>query len=294
MSSRWGLHRSPRLMALLCLVVLSSCALLPGEADVTPTVGATPPTAATPVVHDPPSLPAPTPALPSIKDPTFPTPVPPDPQPSTSATTKPPAQGLQTRLRTLRGRSGSAFWTITIPVFSGKPVAAEINTRVRAAVNDLIRQVRREAKQDGGTKRTLTGDGTVVTNDGRTAQVTIIFTDYLAGTAHPANYVTTTVVAVKTGRPVLLGEVIQNPPEALRVLRTAITKAARKQGDSVDKTGLAPKLANWATWQTTTTGIRFHFGDYQLGGRGLRTYDVPWRVAQPMLSEYGETLLGPP
>jgi len=42
-----------------------------------------------------------------------------------------------------------------------------------------------------------------------------MFIDSLAGTAHPVNPVTTTVVDVSKARPVLLGQVIQNPPERL-------------------------------------------------------------------------------
>ena len=84
--------------------------------------------------------------------------------------------------------------TSQIPVFSGPAVAAEANRRVRAAANDLIAQVRREAKGDRGVKRTLTGTGTVAANDGRTVQVTIMFTDFLAGHSPPSLYVTTTPV----------------------------------------------------------------------------------------------------
>ena len=202
-------------------------------------------------------------------------------------------KGLRVSQTTIRGRSSSASWAIDIPVFSGAPVAKEANRRVRAAANDLIARVRREAKEDAGVKRTLTGDGTVVTNDGRTVQVTIIFIDSLAGTAHPANAVTTTVVDVSKARPVLLRQVIQNPPEGLRLLKAQVVKAAKKKGEPIDRAGLAPRLANWANWQTTPDGITFYFDDYQLGGYGLRRYTVPWRSARLVLSEYGENLLAP-
>jgi hypothetical protein len=208
-------------------------------------------------------------------------------------TADPTEKGLRVRQTTIRGRSAGASWTIRIPVFSGAPVAKEVNRRVRAAANDLIAQVRREAKADGGAKRTLTGVGTVVTNDRRTIQVTIIFSDYLAGTAHPANAVTTTVIDVDKVRPVLLTQVIQNPPEGLRFLKAQVVKAAKKKREPVDKAGLAPKVANWANWQTTPAGLTFYFGDYQLGTYGIRRYTVPWRSARLVLSAYGEKLLAP-
>jgi hypothetical protein len=180
-----------------------------------------------------------------------------------------------------------------VPTFSGAPVAAEVNRRVRAAADGVIAGVRRAARSDGGTERTLTGRGTVITNDGRTAQVTIIFTDYLAGTAHPTPSLTTTVIDVRRSRPVLLSEVVQNPPEGLRFLRTQVLKQAKKRGDPVDAAGLSPKLTNWAAWQTSPRGMTFHFADYQLGGHGLRSYTIPWSAAQLVVSDYGEKLLGP-
>jgi hypothetical protein len=124
-------------------------------------------------------------------------------------------------------------------------------------------------------------------------QVVIFFTDYLAGTAHPALYVTTTVVDIRRSRPVLLSQVVQNPPEGLRFLRTQVIKAARKKGEDVDRTGLAPTIPNYANWQTGAKGLTFYFGDYQLGSHGIRAYTVPWRSARLVLSAYGEKLLLP-
>ena len=126
------------------------------------------------------------------------------PFPTASPTTRPPITGLSTGTTTISGHYREAVWRITIPTFSGAPVAKEVNRRVRAAANDLVGQTKREARGDQGIKRTLTGHGTVTTNDGRTAQVTIIFTDYLAGTAHPTSAVTTTVIDIRRSRPVLL------------------------------------------------------------------------------------------
>ena len=113
----------------------------------------------------------------------------------------------------------------------------------------------------------------------------------LAGTARPSLYVTTTAVDIRRARPVLLTQVIQNPPEGLRFLRTEVVKAAKQKGEPVDAAGLAPRVANWANWQSSPTGLTFHFGEYQLGGAGIRSYTVPWPRARLVLSAYGEKLL---
>ena len=272
-------------------VLLAGCSLLPGGgSDAEPTVAATAPTTvATAPVSPSPAAPTDGPVAPSISISDFPSPT-----PSPTTTAKGAAKGLPVARTRIRGRASSASWDVAIPVFSGPAVAAEANRRVRAAANDLIAQVRREAKGDRGVKRTLTGTGTVAANDGRTVQVTIMFTDFLAGTARPSLYVTTTVVDVRRARPVLLTQVIQNPPEGLRFLRTEVVETAKKKGEAVDTAGLAPRVANWANWQSSPTGLTFHFDEYQLGGAGIRSYTVPWSRAGLVLSAYGEKLLPPP
>jgi hypothetical protein len=156
-----------------------------------------------------------------------------------------------------------------------------------------VARVRREAKADRGVARTLSGAGTVGTNDGRTLQVRIMFEDYLTGTAHPTLYVTTTVIDARLVRPVLLTQIIQNPPEGLRFLKAQVIRAAKEKGEPVDSKGLSPRIANWANWQSRRSGLTFYFGDYQLGAHGIRSYTVPWKSARLVLSAYGERLLAP-
>jgi hypothetical protein len=99
------------------------------------------------------------------------------------------------------------------------------------------------------------------------------------------------LVDVRRARPVLLTQVVQNPAEGLRFLGTEVTRVARKQGDQVDAEGLAPRVANFANWQSSPAGLTFLFREYQLGGAGVRSYTVPWARARLVLSDYGEKLL---
>jgi predicted small secreted protein len=291
-AGRGGALAGLPLVAVLALgsAILAGCSLLPGAgSDAEPTARSTPQTTIATVAATP-SLAAPTdaPPAPSISISGFSRPI-----PSPTETAKGSAKGLAVAQTRIRGRASTASWDIAIPVFSGPAVANEANRRVRAAANDLIAQVRREAKDDRGVKRTLTGTGTVQTNDGRTVQVTIVFVDFLAGTARPASYVTTTVIDVRRARPVLLPQVIQNPADGLRFLGTEVTRVARRKGEHVDAEGLAPRVTNWANWQSSRAGLTFHFPEYQLGGAGLRSYTVPWSRARLVLSTYGKNLLAP-
>ncbi len=275
-----------RAAALLASVaLLAGCSLLPGQGPAADpgSTGPSPSAVAATSAAPSPAASASEPSIPMGT--TLPTVIVPSAEPD--------GKGQQVGTTRIRGRSTTASWDITVPVFSGGRAAAEATRRVRAAADGLIAQVRREEKDDAGAERMLTGEGTVVTNDDRTVQVTIMFVDFLAGTAHPSLYVTTTVVDVAEVRPVLLRQVIQNPPEGLRFLREQVVKVAKAEGDTVDPAGLAPRLELWANWQTTEEGITFSFDDGQLGGRGIRSYTVPWSSARLVLSEYGEALLAP-
>lgn len=213
--------------------------------------------------------------------------------PADSPSATPGRSPLRTSQSVISGRSDSVSWRIRIPTFSGGPAAAEVNRRVRAAVDGMIDQARREGRHDKGIKRRLEGEGTVVTNDGRTAQVTITYSDYLAGTAHPSDYVTTTVVDVVRRRPITVDQVFTDPPAAYRKLKPAILGAAGEQKAAIDPAGLAPKRANWANWQTNGTGMIFVFDDYQLGIHGLPQYAVAWSTVEPLMTTYAKRVLAP-
>ena len=92
-----------------------------------------------------------------------------------------------------------------------------------------------------------------------------------------------------TDRPGLLRDVLADVPSGLRT----IAKAIEPMAEPSEPSGLAPKEKNFAAWQTTGKGMRFTFEDYQLGGRGVRTYTVPWRTVRPLLSDRGTGLLDP-
>ena len=110
--------------------------------------------------------------VPSLPSPSLPTVATSEPAPSSSSRPRP--TGLRARMVIISGSSGSVSWRVRVPEFSGAPVAAEVNKRVRAAVAGPIQRARREGRRDHGIKRRLDGEGTVVTNDGRTVQVRVI------------------------------------------------------------------------------------------------------------------------
>ncbi|WP_432520622.1 hypothetical protein [Kineococcus sp. SYSU DK006] len=193
----------------------------------------------------------------------------------------------------LTGTAGSLSWDVVVPRFSGSPVAAEVNRRVLASAEDVLERARASV-QDGDPPRTITGQGTVTTDDGRTVQVLLEVVDSTEGTAHPTTTLASTVVDVRSGRPVTLDLLFADPPAAFAHLAPVVEDLAAAQGDPVTvPEGLAPEQGNWATWQSTPDGLAFSFQDFQLGGHGTRTYVVPWSEAEDLLTNEARELLVP-
>ncbi len=168
-----------------------------------------------------------------------------------------------------------------------------MNHRVRTSAQHAVAKSAAQVRS-GDAQRTLSGRSRVTTNDGRTVQVRFELTDYLRGTAHPSYYVRTVVVTVPDGRPVTLAGVFLDEQAALQALAPHVRAIAAEEGEGVSTPeGLAPEERNWAAWQTTEQGMAFSFGDYQLGGHGLREYTVTWSTVRPLMSPAAYKLLGP-
>ena len=60
-----------------------------------------------------------------------------------------------------------------------------VNRRVRASAQSAIKVAVAEGRDDQGERRTLTGEGEVTVNDGRTVQVRVSFSDNLRGDGSP-------------------------------------------------------------------------------------------------------------
>jgi hypothetical protein len=274
-------HRRAAAAALLgaTVLALAGCTTPAGP-------GGTPSSAAPTAQASAPSVPRASPAAsePQVGLPT-------EPLPSGGASTSKSCDDrvLDARTIHLKGSRESVYWDLAVPEFSGAPSAAAINRHVRASAQEAIDRGLREGEDDAGNRRDVSGKATVTTSDRRTVQVELRWGDYLAGTAHPTDYVATTVVTTEEGRPVRLREVLADVPSGLRAIAKAIKPMARPS----DPSGLAPKERNFSAWQTTSDGMRFTFGDYQLGGHGLRSYTVPWATMRPLLSAYGTGLLDP-
>ncbi|WP_432543061.1 hypothetical protein [Kineococcus sp. SYSU DK002] len=193
----------------------------------------------------------------------------------------------------LTGDDQTLTWDVVVPRLTGAPVADEVNRRVTASAEDVLDDARATV-QDGDPPRTITGRGTVTTDDGRTVQVLLEVVDSTEGTAHPTTTVASTVVDVRTAEPVTLDDVFTDLAAAFTGLAPVVEEIAAAQGEPVTAPeGLAPEEANWATWQSGADGFAFSFQDYQLGGHGVRRYVVPWERVEPLMTGEARELLAP-
>ncbi|WP_432487024.1 hypothetical protein [Kineococcus sp. SYSU DK018] len=193
----------------------------------------------------------------------------------------------------LTGSGGTFTWDVTVPRAAGPAVAGEVNRRVAASADHVV-EAAAATVRDGDPPRLLTGEGTVTTDDGRTVQVVLEFVDSTEGAAHPTTSVTTVVLDVGRERPVVLGDVFDDPRAAFEELAPVVEEIADASGEPVtDPEGLAPEEVNWAAWQSGEDGITFWFQDYQLGGHGTRQYLVPWDRAGHLLTPGARVLLAP-
>jgi hypothetical protein len=189
----------------------------------------------------------------------------------------------------LKGRDHTLDYDVAIPVFSGAGSAA-VNARVVASARSTIAA----AAKDRSAHHTLGGTGRVTTNDGRTVQVVLEYADYFDGAAHPTDTVATVALVAGTGAPITLADVFPRKKAAFRALAAEVKRLAKAADEPVtEPSGLAPRSANWAAWQSKRSGFVVHFQDYQLGGHGLRSYTVPWKVVTPLLSSEAKRLLAP-
>ncbi|MBB2903524.1 hypothetical protein FHR75_004366 [Kineococcus radiotolerans] len=128
-----------------------------------------------------------------------------------------------------------------------------------ASAEDVLDDARATV-QYGDPPCTITGRGTVTTDDGRTAQVLLEVVGSTEGTAHPTTTVASTVVDVRTAESVTLDDVFTDPAAALADLGPVVEDVTAAQGEPVTvPEGLASEEENWATWQSGPDGLAFSF-----------------------------------
>ncbi|MGV8873275.1 MAG: RsiV family protein [Rhodococcus sp. (in: high G+C Gram-positive bacteria)] len=184
------------------------------------------------------------------------------------------------------GSTANATYDVDIPQISGgdPAVTAEFNESMRAALQDQI-------DGDYGYDFALTdGYSTGATHVGRRVISSEQITDWIAVPpgAHGNSLLATVTVDVDTAQPISLGDAFTDLDAGLARLseRAAAILPTTRAGESFERSGIEPTVANFGNWTASPEGMNIHFGDYQVGayGIGLVTITVPWTNLSDVLA----------
>ncbi|WP_232433601.1 RsiV family protein [Rhodococcus sp. AW25M09] len=184
------------------------------------------------------------------------------------------------------GSTDHATYDVAIPQLSGgdSAVTAEFNESMRAALQDQI-------DRDYGFDFAL-GDGysTGPIHVGRRVVSAEQITDWIAVPpgAHGDSLLATVTIDTDSAQPITLGDAFTDLDAGLSRLsdQAARILPSTRAGDSFERSGIEPTVANFANWTASPEGMNIHFGDYQVGayGIGLITITVPWTDLSDVLA----------
>ncbi|QII04987.1 DUF3298 domain-containing protein [Rhodococcoides fascians A25f] len=184
------------------------------------------------------------------------------------------------------GSTQHATYDVAIPQLSGgNPAAtAEFNESMRAALQDQI-------DGDYGYDFALSdGYSTGTTYVGRRVISAEQITDWIAVPpgAHGNSLLATVTIDADTAQPISLGDAFTDLDTGLARLsdRAAKILPTTRAGESFERSGIEPTVANFGNWTASPEGMNIHFGDYQVGayGIGLITITVPWTDLSDVLA----------
>ncbi|MCJ0891286.1 RsiV family protein [Rhodococcus sp. ARC_M5] len=186
----------------------------------------------------------------------------------------------------ITGSTENATYDVAIPQLSGgdPAVTAEFNESMRAALQDQI-------DGDYGYDFALSdGYSTGATYVGRRVISAEQITDWIAVPpgAHGNSLLATVTIDADTAQPISLGDAFTDLDSGLSRLseRAAEILPTTRAGESFERSGIEPTVANFGNWTASPEGMNIHFGDYQVGayGLGLITITVPWTDLSDVLA----------
>ncbi|MCJ0977650.1 RsiV family protein [Rhodococcus sp. ARC_M12] len=184
------------------------------------------------------------------------------------------------------GSTQYATYDVAIPQLSGgdPAVTAEFNESMRAALQDQI-------DRDYGYDFALSdGYSTGATYVGRRVISAEQITDWIAVPpgAHGNSLLATVTIDADTAQPISLGDAFTDLDAGLARLSDQAAKIlpTTRAGESFERSGIEPTVANFGNWTASPEGMNIHFGDYQAGayGIGLITITVPWTDLSDVLA----------
>ncbi|OZD72501.1 DUF3298 domain-containing protein [Rhodococcus sp. 05-340-1] len=209
-----------------------------------------------------------------------------EPTPTTPTTTSSAVEPYVVGSTRVTGSTVRATYDVAIPQLSGgnPAVTAEFNESMRAALQDQI-------DGDYGNDFALSdGYSTGTTYVGRRVISAEQITGWIAVPpgAHGNSLIATVTIDADTAQPISLGDAFTDLDAGLARLsdRAAAILPTTRAGESFERSGIEPTVANFANWTASPEGMKIHFGDYQVGSYsiGLITITVPWSDLSDVLA----------
>lgn len=184
------------------------------------------------------------------------------------------------------GSTGNATYDVAITQLSGgdPAVTAEFNESMRAALQDQI-------DRNYGYEFALSdGYSTGATHVGRRVISAEQITGWIAVPpgAHGNSLIATVTIDADTAQPISLDDAFADLDAGLARLsdQAARILPTTRAGESFERSGIEPTVANFGNWTASPEGMNIHFGDYQVGsyGIGLITITVPWTNLSDVLA----------
>lgn len=184
------------------------------------------------------------------------------------------------------GSTARATYDVAIPQLSGgdPAVTEEFNESMRAALQD---QIDRDYGNDFALSDGYSKGETYV---GRRVISSEQITDWIAVPpgAHGNSLIATVTIDSDTAEPISLDDAFVDLDAGLDRLsaRAADILPTTRAGESFERSGIEPTVANFANWTASPEGMNVHFGDYQVGayGIGLVTITIPWADLSDVLA----------
>jgi hypothetical protein len=191
-----------------------------------------------------------------------------------------------------------ATYDIRYPVIRGIAAGAaiDINDQLRADANASIAAFTTDATNEGPPPN---GSGTSVatqTFSVSLSQPTLLslgelYSEFLAGAAHPLAALSTDTFDLRTGAQIHLADLFRPGSAWLGVLSMQSRARLRTlfHDPSLDGTidqGTAASAGNFAGWQLLPTGLRITFSEYQVGpyAIGMPSIVIPWASLRSVLN----------
>jgi hypothetical protein len=175
-----------------------------------------------------------------------------------------------------------------------KAIADKINADIGKEVDRAVASLKQNAGPvgDGETKNGLTFRYEVAYLNASIFSVAFTESEYIAGAAHPDNFVNTMTYDLRSGNRIVLGDLFEDGSDYLKIISEYSISALKKQmevGDDEDRldmirTGAAPTAENYKNFLIAKEGLVIIFNTYQVGpgAVGTQRVAVPYALLEPV------------